>query len=997
MTLAPQVRKWLAKMGRETGQHVPAQSLRLPGFALLLAAGVFAPSGVGAHPCPPGPDGHKDFQSTPVPCSTPTHQKPTHVHSIEVEGGRYREMTLKADVPSDDKYYDEANDSIVITFHRSFDLPSTETLTARIEDTADLITVDDNVSGANPVPVNGFKVSVNGKKLTLTGRTYDVNEGENITITIKEGANIETPETPQGFDDFEDEEPYEVFISFVDGGSANGEVEAEGKNFVIVKNPIDSTVPNTSVRVELHTHAEAHISTADDISVDFSGPSADSGFDLPSTLATSRIKVFYGDGTKKSFNPSEVQVEGERVIFSVPANKDESQISFLSDYRIEFSKLARIRTPFSAGIKTIRVSSSVDGDEDDIIEAVVRRTTTVSPKGAPRGSEFTLEGKGYAPGTVTVYHDADGDDTIDAGETLASVKTVRGAFRTKLTARGSPGEAKYEIRARDSEGDDVSVGFDIRSAMSFEPNPVGLGSSLKIIISDWEEDRNEVVAVQIAGKEVFIVNAVEYNNCIDHPNAVRRDSQGKVTFTVDVPSDIPPGEQTVAVYDHYQLDYENAKGDPVENKKSCHELDPDKETWGGIKEELKQAIITDDPIAITKATVEIAAWPLTLSQSEAVRGQRVTISGSGFTQSTGDDIISITINGEKVAEEPSQFEVSHDGTVAFTVTVPLDVRTGENEVQVTGWDNTLGTGTLTVPEPSITVDPPQGRRGERITVTGSGFAANGIFLVSYGDETAGAGQSDARGNFEVSFPVPVDADIGRTYRVTAVMKVELGNSQDPIEFEAVADHSPPAATVTISPDLISPGDRMTIRGENLPAFALVRPVQFANRDFTPVPNISTSRNGTFEMEILLQGVEPDDHQLRVEVSGVVITQVVQVAPPPLSGPPKHVLKELINAGALLRVWYLERSTQEWFFFDPDPEIARYSNLLDVKRSEIYWMQLSAPHEFQGDLLVEGWNLVRLQQPPTSGRNGDRLCRLLQAIWMISVFPMSGAGRSSGSR
>ena len=938
-------------------------------LAVLLAAGVLAPPGVGAHDCSPSTQSHLDFQKVGIDCNDPVHQD-VHRNVIEVDGGRYRKMTLKADVPSDGKYYDAANDSIVITFHRSFDLPSTETLTASIEETADLITVDDNVSDANSVAVNGSNVSVNGKKLTLTGRTYDVDEGENITITItiKEGANIETPETPQGFDDFEDEEPYEVFISFVDGDLANGEVKAEGKNFVIVKNPIDSTVPNTSVRVELHTHAEAHISTADDISVDFSGPSADSGFDLPSTLATSRIKVFYKDGTtEKSFNPSEVQVEGEQVIFSVPANKDESQISFLGDYRIEFSKLARIRTPFSAGIKTIRVSSSVDGDEEDIIEAVVRRTTTVSPKGGPRGSEFTLEGKGYAPGTVTVYHDADGDDTIDAGETLASVKTVRGAFRTKLTARGSPGEAKYEIRARDSEGDDVSVGFDIRSAMSFEPNPVGLGSSLKIIISDWEEDRNEVVAVQIAGKEVFIANAVEYNNCIDHADAASRDSQGKVTFTVDVPSDIPPGEQTVAVYDHYQLDYENAKGDPVENKKSCHELDPDKETWGGIKEALEQAIITDDPIAITKATVEIMAWLLTLSQSEAVRGQRVTISGSGFTQSTGNDIRSITVDGEDVpeAEDLSQFEVSHDGTVAFTVTVPLDVRTGENEVQVTGWDNTLGTGTLTVPEPSITVIPPQGQRGDQVTVTGSGFAANGIFLVSYGDggdlgvgdETVGAGQSDARGNFEVSFRVPLDADIGRVYRVTAEMKVEgLGGGT----LMAEDDHSPPAATVTISPDLVSPGDRMTIRGENLPPFALVRPEQFANRDFTPVPNISTSRNGTFEMEIVLQGVEPGDHQLRVEVSGVVITQVVQVALPPLSGPPKHVFKELINAGVLLRIWFFDRATQTWSFFDPSPEFLEFSNLTTVNSDDILWLHLSGPFEFQEDMLVEGWNHIALK-------------------------------------
>ena len=113
-------------------------------------------------------------------------------------------------------------------------------------------------------------------------------------FTIKAGAEIETPETPQGFDNFEGEDPYEVFITFVDGDdNSTADKQADDKNYVIVKNPIDSTVPGATVRVELHTYAEGNISTADDITVDFSGPSADSGFVLPGVMTTSRIKVFY--------------------------------------------------------------------------------------------------------------------------------------------------------------------------------------------------------------------------------------------------------------------------------------------------------------------------------------------------------------------------------------------------------------------------------------------------------------------------------------------------------------------------------------------------------------------------------------------------------------------------------------------------------------------------------------------------------------------------------
>ena len=550
---------------------------------LLLAAGIiavlvgviflFAP-GVGAHPCTSGTDTHQDFQTRPVSCTAPTHQN-IHEHTIEVDGGRDRELEFKAYVPSEPRYYDSANDSIVITFHRSFDLPET------IQGTG-LITVDD--SGADSaVTVTNADPDDKEKKLTLTGGTFNiVQTGEYVTITIKAGTGIETPETPQGFDNFEDEKPYEVFISFVNGDTQDEEIQAEDKNYVIVKNPISSTVPNAAVRVELHTHAEATISTTDDIVVDFSGPSADSGFILPSFISTSRIQVRYTEegGTPKNFNPSEVLLQGERVIFPVPLKGDDTRIAFSGDYTITFSNLARVKNPFSAGIKTIKVSSFVIGDEEDIIEAVVRRTTTVDPQTGPRGSEFTLEGKGYAAGTVTVYHDANTppnqEREIDPGETLASVKTVRGAFSVKLTARGKLGEANYEVTARDSEGEEVSIPFIIRSSMSFEPLTVSHGSSLTIIISDWEEERNDVVAVQIAGKRVFIADAYEYDTCIDHPNSPPRDPQGRVILTVPVPTEIPPGEQTVAVFDHAQLDYSYMSTPVI--KRDCHGLtDAEKE------------------------------------------------------------------------------------------------------------------------------------------------------------------------------------------------------------------------------------------------------------------------------------------------------------------------------------------------------------------------------------------------------------------------------------
>ncbi len=948
----------------QTNRHL-ARNL---GIALLLAATLLAalflatlsppgPASVAAHPCVGVDDMHDDFRSRPVPCSTPTHQKPYHEHSFEVDGGRDggREegLVFKAYLPDDFEKYNDPGDRIIIGFEQSFDLlnpdPPVNSITA-VDSDGDTVTVT--------------AASVDGKELELSVGVNSLIVGDYVTITIGPDAGIETPETPRGFDNFEGEQPYEVDIFFEDGAGNAGRVQASDKNFVIVKNPISSTVPSATVRVELHTYAEALISETDEIVVDFSGPSADSGFVVPNTISTSRIQVRY-DGNK-TFNPSEVVVQGERVVFAVP-EKETEPISFMGYYSITFTNLARIRNPFSAGIYEIKVSSFVS-DEVDTIEAVVRRTTTLNPPEGARGSEFTLDGKGYAAGTVTVYHDANDNERIDPGETLASEKTSRGAFKAKLTAQGEPGSPKYRIRARDSEGEDVTVEFDIRSSMSFEPATVGLGSSLKIIITDWEEDRDEVVAVQIAGESVqftdrdarsgdegkFLSQAIKYENCIHHPDSPPT-INGRITLTVDVPSDIPPGEQTVAVFDHRQLDYSidgRVIGDNAEDRKPCSRIENEEE-WGSLDGNLTQKFRSDDPIAITKSTVEIEGRSLTLSPATAVRGQRVTVSGFGFGR--GGFIESVQINGVPV-HGSEQFEISTTGFVSFTVTVPVINRVGSYEVRVESENNTLGTGTLTVPEPAVTLSPSESRAGTEVTVTGTGFIANTPVRVTYADTHVAAGFANASGNVSLPFRVPLSAEIGRSYPVT--VQAEVSGT----EVSASATHSPALSTIATEPAEVSVGDLLTITGRDLPPFAIVRPIEIDGRNVTPFPAPTTDETGAFEVEVRVPGTQVGDQPLRVVAGGVVLTHTITVAPLPLSGPPARVFRDLISEGSLIAVWRYVNETQVWNLFDPNvpEELSELNDLTYVGTGDIVWLETTAQVEFQGDLLNAGWSLIRLK-------------------------------------
>ncbi len=862
-------------------------------LAMLLVAGAFAPAGVGAHPCDSenDMDTHEDFHG--ISCTESAHDDP-HEIVIEVDGGRDRELEFRVYPPG--AGFLDPNDNVRITLSE-FNFSEHDFGTA-----FDRIKLDGSGNGNEISPSN---VDVDGETLTLTlpNPSVAVGDGEYLIVTLDKGSGILTPETPRGFDDPED--GYPVKIEFNDTSVAD-------KNIVVVKNPISSTVPGTAVRIDLETYANVVIPANEEITLDFSGPSAGTGFLMPTSITPSRIKI---RSAGETFDPADVLVQGERVTLTVP---DDEQVE-MGDFAISISQLARIRTPYSAGNRVITVSSFAPHFEDDEITAVIRRTTTVDPLEGPRGGEFTLEGKGYAPGTVTIF---DGDDEIiNPGETLASVRTSRGSFSADLEARGRLGTSLYKVWTRDSNGVIDSAELTITSSMTFEPATVGVGETLKITIEDWEDDHHEVAAVTVAGEIAHIpTGVIDYENCFEYSGVYRPDDSGVVSVEVTIPANVPPGDQTVSVYSHEQLDhtYANDMGMPDSDKGPCVDLE-DGETPGNATGKTVVILLKDTPNPIASETIEIAIKSLTLSRIKAVRGQRLTISGSGFSEGPGDDIERITINGEDVPEDPSLFEVAHDGSMSMTVTVPAGARDGENEVQVAGWDGTLGTGTLTVPDPAIELVPPQGQRGESVLVRGTGFAANGIVLLNYGDANVTGGQSDGRGNFEVAFPVPLDAAIGRTHRVTAVMEVEVGDGRDAIRLEASADHAPPVATVTTSPDPVHPGDLMTVQGENFPPFALVRPVRFASRDITPVPNISTDRNGRFEIEIDVRGVEPGDQPLRVEISGVVVTQIVEVAEPSSSGPPSRVFRDLIEAGVLHRVWYLERSTQDWSFFDPAPE------------------------------------------------------------------------------
>ena len=128
-----------------------------------------------------------------------------------------------------------------------------------------------------------------------------------------------------------------------------------------------------------------------------------------------------------------------------------------------------------------------------------------------RGDRFTLEGRGFPPGTVTIF-----EGNVDSGEIIDDeIVRDNGEFDVTLTLRGRLGILTHTVSTVDSEGNETSVTFDItKPRISFEPERVVADSKVRIIIQDWQDNQQDIVGVSIAGEYAFPKDAIEYSNCI---------------------------------------------------------------------------------------------------------------------------------------------------------------------------------------------------------------------------------------------------------------------------------------------------------------------------------------------------------------------------------------------------------------------------------------------------------------------------------------------------
>ncbi len=781
--------------------------------------------------------------------------------------------------------------------------PTSVLVNASAEDTTDDIEV--TVTGANFI-ADGGNIGIAADP--ATGITFDDSDITNTELAEGTAREFTVAMTIEGSQLTSTKEITVTATQDGDGISATFTVEPLPPP-VVAGVTLSSQTAGAAVQITLEANA-VRIETNQDITVDFK----DTGFGLPETIQDSAIDIVSTPGanvltTGFRGSPDNVLVTGDKITMTVPStrpNGDPQNKAVTGNYTIRIKQSAGLTNPAAAGEKTIKWQENApDGAKKDA-KAIIERAITLSKKDGTRGTETTATFKGFANGTATINLNDEKFGEVTIADNL-------GTFEFDTTSTKFKANQENVITAKDATGvsEDVDAKFTIKPKVVLDPEETSVSKSVTLKLSDWPT-LNAIADVKIGASDA------------DLATTQTTDGEGKAEFKVLVPADANRGSQTVKVT--------------------------------GTKGDLEKA-----PSAT--ATLKVGVLALTIQPASVVPGQQITIEGSGFV--ANDEIEKVTVGSLDVVISPAA-EASSAGDIVITINVPSPsdgdgIGHGTKKVSVSTSDEGSGRvaeGSIEIPEPTVTLSPAVSRRGTTVNVSGIGFPSGDLVQVKYDNNgnfvTVAAGPADASGAVSIDFDVPSYAKIGTKHDVEAVSVGVYAAVKDTVV------HETPGAEVTLSTQQIASGETLTLSGMNFPAFATVAVMEIGGVDVRPVPAPATSIDGDFESTVLVPGLELGNQTVSVRVSQTTITTFLEIVATAAPSDPADVFADLIDNGSLSRAWFLERETQEWFFYDPAPEFAPFNSLNEVSTGQIVDIIMKAQDTFQGETLYVGSNPTAIE-------------------------------------
>ncbi len=459
--------------------------------------------------------------------------------------------------------------------------------------------------------------------------------------------------------------------------------------------------------------------------------------------------------------------------------------------------------------------------------------------------------------------------------------------------------------------------FKLLDSLRVVPSSAAAGDTVNVFAQDFPNPGAGLTSLKIAGQEVLSSNADCAPNCMSvSADTIAQD--GSATATFDLPGSISGSalEGTVRI----------------------------DATWGTTSE--------DSKITITGSL-------LTLSKSEALANELITITGDGFG---GDyiDVMDITIDGVPLMVDSDSMhrmggmdvvDVSNAGQFVASV-VLWPEGDGSNPSLIAGThtieveDNTgfSGSAVISIPESSISVTPEVAGPRDVITITGVNWPIDNIdgaapdpvdIEVSDGARTRRySAFADSAGRFTIEHRVASDVAIPSTNQVRAKMGADIVK---------VGSFEVPAAIITIEPAEGQPGDHIMLSVDGMPVYQQVDRVEIGGRSVLPVGNFSTDGNGSVTVDnVLIPGLDPGTYSVLLDVEDTIAIGELNVLAESAAVGAAAALPDAVESlgDSLVAIFYFDDVGKEWSFYDPRPGFADLNTLSEMVSGEAYWILVS---------------------------------------------------------
>jgi hypothetical protein len=250
-----------------------------------------------------------------------------------------------------------------------------------------------------------------------------------------------------------------------------------------------------------------------------------------------------------------------------------------------------------------------------------------------------------------------------------------------------------------------------------------------------------------------------------------------------------------------------------------------------------------DYIGASPGVVFVVSPTITLSASTGTIGSSITCSGNGFATSS---IVSFSLDSTVISGTATTNSNGAFGTT--TLTVPA-ISGGVHTFQARDASGNSATASITI-NASLAINPNNGPSGTTVTVTGSGFQANGTISITYNGVIMTTSLSPVTANSSGGFIATFTASAlpAGIYSVVVSDATRTASAQ----FTSIA-------TATMTPASGSVGTSIIASGTGFKAKSAV----YANFDGAQVALGASDINGNFTITFTVSSSSTGTHQITI--------------------------------------------------------------------------------------------------------------------------------------